>query len=112
ERQLAGLAGGDPLLAQIYKRIGIIDQYFRSWTGVGFDPSQIATKVSPDSQISLERFKEDRKVLCPDGQWRVFSWHVRITPRAWGLYFEPDPASRKAWIGYIGRNPPSVSDPT
>jgi len=112
EAQLASLDGGHPLLGQIGKRLELLERFFKGWAEGGFDPARLPMKVTPDSAATLERFAADRLVLCPDGEWRLFSWHARMTPGAWRLYFEPDAASRRAFIGYVGKKPPSVRDPT
>jgi hypothetical protein len=106
--QLAPLSGGDPLVRQIWKRLGELDRYFSEWDGTRFAPEAIPMKITPESASTLERYKEERSILCPDGARRTFSWHGRLTPGVWRLYFEPDPPSRKAFIGYIGRKPPGT----
>ncbi|EDX71170.1 hypothetical protein MC7420_2731 [Coleofasciculus chthonoplastes PCC 7420] len=40
--------------------------------------------------------------ICPDGNERIFSLHVRMTPGAWRLHFSVDLEPGKIIIGYIG----------
>jgi hypothetical protein len=103
EEDLATIRRGDPLLIQIADRLSILQRYFRDWNGT-FDKDAIGTKVTPDSGAALEQHADQRRFLCPDGQTRQFSWHARMTPGAWRLYFYPDPSSLRAWIGYIGHH--------
>ncbi len=110
--QLAPLSTGDPLFRQIAKRLGELERYFSNWDGTRFVPEAIPMKISPESAPTLERYAEERSILCPDGARRLFSWHGRLTPGVWRLYFEPDPPTRKAFVGYIGRKPPGALYPT
>ena len=110
--QLAPLKAGDPLVRQILKRLGELERYFSTWDGARFLPDAIPMRITPESSSTIERYENERSILCPDGAWRTFSWHGRLTPGAWRLYFEPDPPSRKAFIGYIGRKPPGTLYPT
>lgn len=103
EEDLAAIRRGDPRLMQIADRLSLLQRYFSDWNGT-FDKEAIGTKVTPDSGAALEQHADQRRFLCPDGQTRQFSWHARMTPGAWRLYFFPDPPSRRAWIGYIGRH--------
>jgi hypothetical protein len=110
--QLAQVGTGDPLLRQIWKRLGELESYFRDWDGARFESETIPMKITLESQSTLGRYAEERTILCPDGIRRTFAWHGRLTPGAWRLYFAPDPASRKAFIGYIGRKPSGALFPT
>ena len=41
-------------------------------------------------------------IKCPDTKERLFSWHLRMTPGAWRLYFSEELGPGKIIIGYIG----------
>ncbi|MCI0528399.1 MAG: hypothetical protein L0Y56_13245, partial [Nitrospira sp.] len=66
---------------------------------------------SPESQATLQQFGRERTFRSPDGEERIFSWHVRLTPGSWRIYFFPEEAG-KMIVGYIGPHLPTVSYPT
>ena len=53
-----------------------------------------------------------RTFLCPDGEERLFSWHVRYTPGAGRIHFLPLGPREGCLIGYIGHKLPTVKYPT
>lgn len=50
----------------------------------------------------LEMFQEEHTFRCPGGEYRLFSWHARLTPGAWRIYFYPEETTRQVIIGHIG----------
>jgi hypothetical protein len=111
EQQLVEIASGHPLIRQIYRCLSELDRYFRS-SGNTFDPSQIPMQITPESSATLEKYEAEHSFICPDGIRRVFSWHGRLTPGAWRIFFLPEPELRRATIGYIGKKLPNIKYPT
>ncbi len=109
--QLADAREGHPLFRQIWKRLHELDRSFRGWDGSHFDPSVLPMKITGESPSTLDRYSEDRTFLCPDGEYRLFVLHTRLTPGAWRIYFFPHPETRKNFVGYIGKKPPSTLYP-
>jgi len=107
---LTALFEGDSMLRPIIKRLEELQFYCRNWHGGPFDPSHLPSKVSPESEATLENFPGSRTFRCPDGENRVFSWHARLTPLPWRLHFFP--CNGKIIVGYIGKHLPTVGDPT
>ncbi len=107
------LGRGDAHLKPVMKRLLELESFCRDWTEGAFQPSSLS-KVSTESQSTLEQFGDYRTFLCPDGEERVFAWHLRLTPDAWRIYFLPLPTTltTKTLVGYIGPHLPTVSDPT
>jgi hypothetical protein len=93
------------MLRQVAKRLGELERYFAGWNGGAFDPRALPMKVTTEHEATLQQYAEERTFVCPDGQKRLFHWHARMTPGAWRLYFDPDPESRRAIVGYIGKKP-------
>jgi hypothetical protein len=108
EAQLDALSHGNPLFRQVHKRLLELDRYFRTCGGV-FDPSQLAMKVTPESDVTLRKYEDEHSFVCPDGIRRLFSWHGRLTPGVWRIFFLPEPEAGRAVVGYIGRKLPNVS---
>lgn len=96
------------MLRPVIHRLMELNAYCEDWMEGGFDPDSIPSKVSPESEVTLQQYGGARTFMCPDGIERTFSWHVRLTPNAWRLYFHPVPEHRQLIIGYIGPKPDTV----
>jgi hypothetical protein len=106
------LTGADSTFRQVIKRLFDLEGYCKDWLEGGFDHNKLPSKVSPESEATLNQYGRERTFTCPDGVNRVFSWHVRLTPLAWRIHFFPDPAARQIIIGYVGPHLPTVNNPT
>jgi hypothetical protein len=92
---------GNPLLRQVIKRLFALEHYSQNWLpDTAFDKEQLPN-ATPDSQTRLQKYKTEFTFLCPDGKERLFSWHLRLTPDAWRIHFEPEKPG-EIIIGYIG----------
>ncbi len=100
---LETLNSGHPMLNPVMKRLFELQDYCRSWTSGYFDFKQLPCKTSPESDARLSQHENLFVFKCPDGQKRIFSWHVRMAPDPWRLHFFPDLGPGKIIIGYIGR---------
>jgi len=99
--QLSKLPG--EMLSAVTENLYCLQKYCQNWTSGSFDPTQFPPdRMERETQITLEKFGTERTIKCPDGITRTFSWHVRLTPSAWRIYFESMPATHRILIGYIG----------
>jgi len=105
KEQLDSLGRHDVMLRPVVERLGELDAYARNWQAGPFDRTRLPSKVSPESQGTLEEHEHELTFLCPDGQTRLFSWHARMTPGEWRLHFYPDGETRRLIVGRIGRKP-------
>ncbi|MEX5219863.1 MAG: hypothetical protein NW701_18710 [Nitrospira sp.] len=110
EQQLCGIE--KTFLSPTIKRLMELDKYTRDWSDGPFDAHKITSKATPESTNTLNSYGSHRTFLCPDGQSRLFSWHVRLTPGSWRIYFFPDSERRQLIIGYVGPKLPTVEYPT
>ncbi|MFB2835868.1 hypothetical protein [Floridanema evergladense] len=101
-KQVQSLSSGSPMLRQIVKRLFELENYCKNWTSGSFNKDSLPCKVSPESDTRLQQFEQKLTFRCPDGERRIFSWHVRMTPGAWRLHFSVESGPRKIIIGYIG----------
>lgn len=108
EEQLCALGPRDPHFKQVLRKLAQIDGIFRDWKDGPFDRRKIPD-CDPESRVTLQQFRAEHSFACPDGETRLFSWHVALTPGAWRLFFKPEKHSRKAIIGHIGPKLPNVS---
>lgn len=92
---------GTVMLPSVARRLFELDGFCRDWTEGGFDTSRLPN-ATPESESTLRQYGHERTFRDPDDLERTFSWHVRLTPNAWRVYFDPVPGTRTMIIGYIG----------
>lgn len=109
-RQIEQMGSGTPQLRQAVKKLFELEVYCAGWKNGGFDPDQLASKATPESNTVRDNpdLRQLRMFFLPDGREAFFEWHLRITPNAWRLHFYPDPERRKIAIGYIGPKLPTA----
>lgn len=112
EAQLRALTASGPMTRQVIRKLRELQVYCANWTSGWFEPEQLASKATPEYPRTLDEYGDSRMIRCPDGEYRQFSWHIRLTPGAWRLYFIPLPESKRMIIGYVGKKPPSADYPT
>jgi len=110
-RQLRSLRKGDQRLPQIVGRLFELQSYCVGWTSGSFNPELLPSKTTPESDQTLQQFRQEHTFLCPDGVERVFSWHARYTPGDGRIFFMPDDVRRKIIIGHIDDKLPTVLNP-
>lgn len=108
EHQLRALDRGHPLLDQVIARLQRLNEYVTGWTAGPPDIRSIGIKITPESEATLSAYAGEHTFLCPDGEERLFSWHARMTPDAWRLFFFPIRPGELV-IGHIGAKLPNVS---
>lgn len=113
EEQIRELERGTPMLQPVVAALFNLAEASRTWTTAGFDPKTIQGNVSPESAVTMQRFGEQRRFRCPDGEIRDFDWHLKIALNAWRIHFCWENAQPgRLLIGYIGKHLPTVNDPT
>ncbi len=108
KHQLQGVLHGQLLLGSIYNRLSELEQFCADWSQGSFDPQKLPSKTTPESTATLKMFEAEHTFRCPDGQYRIFSWHVRLTPDAWRIYFYAEDVNRRLIIGHIGHKLPNM----
>ncbi|HYU75023.1 MAG TPA: hypothetical protein VEL31_20335 [Ktedonobacteraceae bacterium] len=103
---------GDLLLQPIMKKLSALDTFCESWHDGSFQYENISGKITPESNETLKKYTDEHTFLCPDGTYRLFSWHARLTPSAWRIYFYVDEKKKLLTIGHIGHKLPNVLYPT
>jgi len=76
-----------------------------------FAPDQLPFKATVESEPTLQKYHKERTFTCQDGNGITFSWHGRMTPGAWRIYFDPTIGHGMMQIGYIGPKLPTVNYP-
>ena len=93
-------------------RLFELNTYCENWHDGLFDYDKIPTKITPESDATLKKYSSEHTFLCPDGTNHLFSWHARLTPDAWRIYFHVDEDKKLLTIGHIGHKLPNVLYPT
>jgi hypothetical protein len=105
EGELEVIRSTHVMLKPVYDRLRELDKYARFWEAGPFDPTQLPSNVTPESQGTIEEHETELTFRCPDGKSRLFTWHARMTPGGWRLHFFPDGVNRRIIIGRIGKKP-------
>lgn len=104
KEQIDRMRAGTPQMRQLVIKLFELENYCCNWTQAAFDSKRLKSKVSPESQTvrDSKSMRGQRTFQLPDGHDQFFEWHLRLTPDAWRLYFLPDAAKHKMYIGYVG----------
>lgn len=100
--QLQAIYRGNLMLGPVLKWLRALEDYCRVWSDGPFDQYKISNNITLESPSTLETVGKERTFLCHDGEIRTFSWHAKMTPMEWRMYFYPLEEERKLIIGYIG----------
>lgn len=99
EDQIQGLGGDGPPFRAAMRGLRDLQSYCESWTAGPFDIHGL-NNASGESPTTLEKFREERTFRCPDGQDRVFEWHVKRGDTR--VHFFDFPAQKRLLVGYVG----------
>lgn len=105
-KQLKTEIGGTEA-GQVYRRLKELQLAAKEMKDK-FIPSKL-THATPESLTTLQMFEEEHKIMLPNGQKQLFSWHIRFTGGYAGrIFFEPILNESKIYIGHIGRKLPTA----
>jgi len=106
--QILPLQHGNPLFRQIVKRLFELQTYCSAWLEGPFSPEQLPFKATVESEPTMQKYRNERIFTCPDGNEITFTWHGRMTPGAWRIYFDIGIGPGMMHVGYIGPKLPTV----
>ncbi len=105
--QLDTMLHGDRMLIPILRSLRELEQFCNGWLDSSpFNPKAILGVVSPESEATLKKFSRERTFRCPDGEYILFSWHMKINLDKWRIHFHPLGDKRQLIIWYIGPHLP------
>lgn len=90
-------------IQQIYWRLSDLEKVAANSIS-SVSPDKFRYKTTPESE-TRSRLPQ-LKILFPDGETRLCSWHSRFTPGAGRIHFCPDESKQIFYIGYIGEKIP------
>lgn len=80
-----------------------LQRFFSHWNGVPVNyETALAFKATQESDSRIRDYSQALLIHCPDGETRLMNWHLRYTPGAGRLYFIPNEAQRRCFVGYTG----------
>jgi len=96
-------------IISISKGLYYLNVYCTNWKTGSFNPDAIGCRVSPESQLTLQKFRKQHMFLCSDGQYRLFSFHAKFNK--WRIYFNSELGPGQLLIGHVGKHLPISSEP-
>ena len=100
ETQLEGLGKSDKHLKYALDFLEELNTKLENESKLNY---QNWSSVSPESEATLNKYRQERAFTCPDTQqYKLFNWHYKISLDNWRIYFELE--SPYAYIGYIGEH--------
>ena len=106
EVQLKSLGANDPRFKSILRGLIDLQRYCETWTSGGFDIHQL-TNASGESESTLRMYSDERTFRCPDGEYRLFEWHLKRGGMR--IHFVDLPAEKRLLVGYAGSHLPISS---
>ena len=111
-KQILPLQPGDPLFRQTVKRLFELQTYCSAWNEGAFTPDNLPFKATVESESTMQKYSKERTFNCHGENEITFTWHGRMTPGAWRIYFDPTIGPGMMQIGYIGPKLSTVKYPT
>lgn len=90
-------------LAPVIRMLIELQKFYSKWDGVPVNyENALRYKATQESGRRLNAYAAELSIMCPDGEIRIMNWHLRYTIGAGRLYFLPNEARRRCFIGYVG----------
>jgi hypothetical protein len=99
ETQIRVLGGNDPRFKAVMRGLQDLQNYCDSWSTPNFDIHCFAN-ASGESQSTLNMYSDERTFRCPDGQYRLFEWHLKRGDTR--IHFFDFPEPKRILVGYAG----------
>lgn len=99
EDQITAIGGNQPRFKAVLRGLSDLQKYCSNWSTANFDIYGLSN-ASGESQPTLQMFSEERTFLCPDGEHRVFEWHLKRGDTR--IHFVDFPAAKRILVGYAG----------
>lgn len=97
--QIVNLGGDGPPFRSALRGLQDLQAYCASWIGGPFDIHAL-NNASGESKSTLEMYSAERTFRCPDGENRLFEWHLKRGDTR--IHFRDIPDRRRILVGYIG----------
>jgi len=99
EDQVKAFGGDGRSLRAVMRGLRDMQRYCQSWSAGTFDIHGL-NNASGESGPTLEMYGDERIFRCPDGQYRLFEWHVKRGDIR--IHFFDFPVQKRLLVGYVG----------
>jgi hypothetical protein len=99
EDQIKALGGNEPRFRAVVRGLQDLQNYCNAWNADHFDIHRLPN-ASGESQSTLNMYREERTFRCPDGEHRVFQWHLKRGETR--IHFFDFPEPKRILIGHVG----------
>jgi hypothetical protein len=97
--QIKSLRGNEPRFKAVMRGLWDLQTYCSLWNTANFDIHRLAN-ASGESQSTLNMYSQERTFRCPDGEYRLFDWHLKRGDTR--LHFFDFPGIKRILVGYVG----------
>lgn len=98
-------------LKQVIKKLTELDNYCFKYGDGGFNP-EFLTKTTPESDVTLEKYKKQHTFVDDEKETHIAKWHMRFTGIPGRIFFIPQYKGKNILICYIGKKLQNVTYPT
>jgi hypothetical protein len=99
EPQIKSLGGNEPRFRAVTRGLADLQIYCDSWDTENFDIKQLSN-ASGESESTLNKYSAERIFQCPDGESRLFEWHLKRGDTR--IHFFDFPGKKRILVGYAG----------
>jgi hypothetical protein len=99
EHQIKTLGGSEPRFRAVMRGLRELQHYCDTWDTGNFDIHRLAN-ASGESQSTLNMYADERTFRSPDGEYRVFEWHLKRGDTR--IHFLDFPNPKRILVGYVG----------
>jgi hypothetical protein len=99
EDQIKSLGGNGVRFKAVMRGLGELQHYCESWNTDNFDIHGL-TNASGESESTLNMYSDERTFRCPDGEYRIFEWHLKRGDTR--IHFFDFPEPKRILVGYVG----------
>ena len=99
EDQISSLGANEPRFRAVMRGLRDLQNYCESWNTENFDIHQLAN-ASGESSSTLSMYSDERTFRCPDGEYRLFEWHLKRGDTR--IHFFDFPGRKQILVGYLG----------
>jgi hypothetical protein len=99
EDQIKSLGGNGVRFKAVMRGLRELQRYCESWSTDNFDIDGL-TNASGESQSTLNMYSDERTFRCPDGEYRIFEWHLKKGDTR--IHFFDFPGPKRILVGYVG----------
>jgi hypothetical protein len=97
--QIKTLGGDGSRFRAAMRGLRNLQNYCESWSAGNFDIHEL-NNASGESSPTLNMYSEERTFRCPDGQYRLFEWHLKRGDMR--IHFLDFPAEKRLLVGCVG----------